>query len=314
MESMPIMPPRSSLAGRISAILIPALAMLTFAHPARSDELPSATITVPAPNATLNPPAALSGGATDDVGVASVELLIKSIATDEFWNGTGFQSDYARVPATLTGPADSPQWSADFDPEVDGRYFLAVFTRDTTGQEGARPVARFTIESGVIDTTAPSVSLDSPEQNATVAAPVTIGGTATDDIGVASVELIVKRIDTGEFWNGSAFQADYARVEAALAGDSAAPSWSYELAGADDGAHFVRVFSRDAAGNDSPGLNGRFTIESGVIDTTAPSVSLDSPEQNATVAAPVTIGGTATDDIAVTSVELIVKRIDTGEF
>ena len=216
--------------------------------------------------------------------------------------------------ATLTGDSAAPSWSYELAGADDGAHFVRVFSRDAAGNDSPGLNGRFTIESGVIDTTAPSVSLDSPEQNATVAAPVTIGGTATDDIGVASVELIVKRIDTGEFWNGSAFQADYARVEAALAGDSAAPSWSYELAGADDGAHFVRVFSRDAAGNDSPGLNGRFTIESGVIDTTAPSVSLDSPEQNATVAAPVTIGGTATDDIAVTSVELIVKRIDTGEF
>ena len=142
------------------------------------------------------------------------------------------------------------------------------------------------------DVTAPSVSVSSPANWSTVAAPVSIEGSASDDVGVTSVVLEIFDRDTSEWWNGSGWQA--ARTSfVALLDDAGALSsgWSYSFDPPSPASqpYWVTVRAFDAAGNPSPYVYRNFTAFAG--DVTAPSVSVSSPANWSTVSSPVSIVG-----------------------
>ena len=87
-----------------------------------------------------------------------------------------------------------------------------------------------TLSGGSGDTTSPSVSIISPSNGATVSGTTTVSASASDNVGVSSVEF---------------------RVDGALkATDSSAPySFSWDTTTSSDGSHTVTANAFDAAGN-----------------------------------------------------------------
>ena len=231
---------------------------------------PAVTIDTPASDATVSGDSVLIGvTAEDDVGVASVEF---------------------RVDGTLIGTDTSFPYFVEWDARkvTNGLHELTVVATDLSGNVGVATVTVNVSNAGV-DTTAPTVSIDSPADGATVSgSSVTISATAKDDVGVASVEF---------------------SVDGTLIGtDTSFPfSIQWDTTTTSNGTHTVIAEATDLSDNDGV-ATVTVTVSNDGVDTTAPTVSIDTPAGGATVSGDsLTIGVTATDDVGVASVEF---RVD----
>ena len=106
----------------------------------------------------------------------------------------------------------------------------------------------------VSDVSAPSVSVTSPANWATVPGPVSIVGSSSDNVGVTSVMLEIYDRESTEWWNGAGWQATRTSFAATLADPGAAVSgWSYSFNPpvASPQPYWVTVRGFDAASNPS---------------------------------------------------------------
>ena len=150
---------------------------------------------------------------------------------------------------------------------------IAVIVGQSTGGSG--------------DTEAPSTSITSPSNGATVSGTATVSASASDNVGVTRVELF---------------------VDGALAStDTSSPySFSWDTTASSNGAHALTSKAYDAAGNSSTSAAINVTVSNTITDTQAPSTSITSPANGATVSAIVTVNASASDNVGVTRVEFYV--------
>jgi poly(hydroxyalkanoate) depolymerase family esterase len=127
------------------------------------------------------------------------------------------------------------------------------------------------------DRTPPTVSLTAPTQGQTVMGMVAVTATATDDVGVASVELVVDG-ETLESFQAGPFTA----------------MWNTSVLA--NGAHTVRAVATDAAGNEGV-AEVTVTVAGAQDDTTAPTVAITAPVAAATVSGSVLVAADAADDL-----------------
>jgi subtilisin family serine protease len=133
------------------------------------------------------------------------------------------------------------------------------------------------------DTTAPSVSISSPTSG-TVRGVVTVNASASDNVGVARVDLYV---------NGSL-----------LATDSVAPySFSWDTTGGPDGTVTLLARGYDAAGNYASSENVSVTVGN---DTVLPTVAIGNPVNGATVSGTVSVTASAADNTKVARLSLLI--------
>jgi len=134
------------------------------------------------------------------------------------------------------------------------------------------------------DTTAPSVSISSPSAGARVSGLLPVNVSASDNVGVARVEL---------YLNNTLF-----------ATDTTAPyGFSVDTLAMADGSLTLMARAFDAAGNATSSANVALTIAN---DTTPPTVVITSPANGATVSGIVTITASATDDQKVSRLSLLI--------
>jgi hypothetical protein len=139
---------------------------------------------------------------------------------------------------------------------------------------------------GASDTQAPTVSITSPQNGASLGGTVNVDVDAQDNVAVAKVE----------------FHLDGSKASE----DASAPyRWTWDTTTAADGAHKLKAVAFDAAGNSAPNEID-VTVSNQGQDKTPPTVSLTSPTNGATVNGMVTIAADATDNKAVASVEFFV--------
>ncbi len=254
---------------------------------------PTSEITLPAHNASVRTPAVISGTTSGSNPIDRVELRIRNTG-GEYWNGSAFQSAWARVSATLSGD----RWSYILD-TGSANEKLTVTSR-AFDSAGAKQISPDYI--GItVDTTAPASSISMPSNRAEVQSPVSISGLASDNFGVDRVELIIRNA-TGSYWNGNAFQSAWSNI----AVDSVNGSWSYQLDTTETSKIQVRSRAFDHAGNKqiSPGYLP-FTLIA--ADTEAPTTTISQPQRNSFNTYPVTFAGSADDNIAIDRVELIIN-------
>jgi len=136
------------------------------------------------------------------------------------------------------------------------------------------------------DTTPPTVSITSPSTGVAVSGTVLVNVTASDNVGVAKVELYV---------NGTLFAAN-----------ATAPyNFSWDSLAVADGACTLRTVAYDAAGNVSQSAQVTVTV-SNVPDTVPPTAVISSPTEGSTVANKATIKASATDNKGVSKIELYI--------
>ncbi len=137
------------------------------------------------------------------------------------------------------------------------------------------------------DTTPPTVTITTPTTaptHATSSSPITIGGSASDNVGVTQVT-----------WANAATNG--------TGGATGTTSWSAVIALA-AGANAITVTARDAAGNTAADtITVTYTPPAG--DSTPPQISIVEPSTGPTFDAPsepVTVSGTASDNVGVVTV------------
>ncbi len=171
-------------------------------------------------------PVVLSGTASDNVEVAGVTVAINNSATGLWWNGTGWGAGVVRVPAVVSGSGTDVTWSYSFDPGITGSFWFAAQATDTSSNVGSQDSSVFYISS---DAVAPSQVIDTPTPGASVTAPVSLSGMASDNVGVASVTVAIHDNATGLWWNGTGWGAVVVRVPASVSGSGLLESWSYSF-------------------------------------------------------------------------------------
>ena len=140
------------------------------------------------------------------------------------------------------------------------------------------------------DTTAPTVSISAPASGATVSGTITVAATASDNVAVASVQ----------------FQVDGSNLGAAV---TAAPySRSLVTTTLANGTHNLTAVAVDTSGNKATSAAVSITVNK-TSDTTPPTVSISAPATGATVSGTITVAATASDNVAVASVQLDRKSV-----
>jgi hypothetical protein len=170
----------------------------------------SVTISAPVDGATIGGTVSVSGTASDPDGVASVALSV---------------DDGPSAPASGT-----TAWTGALDTTTlaNGPHTLKATALDAGGKSSSASVA---VNVQNADSSPPSVSISSPAPGTTLSGTVTVSGTASDNVQVASVAISV---------DGGAYQTAQGNT-----------SWSYTLVTASysNGGHNLSARVTDAAGN-----------------------------------------------------------------
>src|SRR5438876_267011 len=178
--------------------------------------------------------------------------------------------------------------SIDTTTAVNGPHTFAAVARDAAGNRTTSAPVTITVAN---DTTAPTVSITSPANGATVSGTITVSADAADDIGVVGVQF---------FGDGASLGAE----------DATAPySISFNTTGASNGLHTLTAVARDAAGNRTTSAPVTITVAN---DTTAPTVSITSPANGATVSGTVTVTASAADNVGVAGGQFRVDGANVG--
>ena len=152
-------------------------------------------------------------------------------------------------------------------------------------QVAASGVFTLTTTTGA-DTTAPVVVMTGPGNGAQLSGSVSIGATATDNVGVSGVQFLLD----GSPLNAEDTVAPYATV--------------WNTSSAATGSHQLSARARDGAGNVALADPLSVAVNNS-SDTTAPTVTLTAPASGATLAATVAVTATAADSVGVSGVQFL---------
>ena len=233
--------------------------------------VPTVAITSPTTSgiySTTSGTITISGTASDNSGVSTVTWANAA-------NGTS---------GTATG---TTSWSKSGISLVSGANTLTVTASDSAGNKASKTL---TVTYTAADTTAPSVAITSPTATgaySTTSGTINISGTASDNVGVTSVTW-------SNDANGTSGTA------------TGTTSWSISGASLSQGDNTFTVIASDRSGNTAgKTLTVTYTQAYAASDTAAPALAITSPTATgiyATTSGTITISGTASDNVGVTSV------------
>ncbi|KAB0666917.1 DNRLRE domain-containing protein [Oryzomonas japonica] len=221
---------------------------------------PTVSLSSPTASTTVSGTVSVNASASDNVGVTKVEFYVNGVlkATDTAtpyvysWNTAGLAS---------------------------GSYTLQAKAYDAAGNVGQSGVVSVTVAGS--DTTAPTVSVTSPATGSVVSGTVTIAATASDNVGVSSVEF---------YENGALLYA----------ANTAPYNYSWNTTSIANGSYTLSAKAYDASGNIGQSSNVSVTVNNVVADTTAPTVSSFSIPATATSLTVAISSFTASDNVGVT--------------
>ena len=124
------------------------LVSFTVTSSAPDTQAPNPTTNVPSNNQTFSPGLIIMGGnATDNVGVTRVRAAVKNKTTNQWWNGTSWQSTFAWAgDANLGSPGSaSTSWTFSFNATSAASYALQVRADDAAGNFTTNPFVNFTV-------------------------------------------------------------------------------------------------------------------------------------------------------------------------
>ncbi|HEX8834487.1 MAG TPA: Ig-like domain-containing protein, partial [Abditibacteriaceae bacterium] len=216
--------------------------------------------------------ASASGRTADATGVASVKALLFRYSDSLYWNGTAWTSSLAENAVTGT-----TTWSYTMPTLADGRYSLQVVARDWAGN------ARYTAWTPFyIDTTAPSITITTPTQNATYSSLASATGTATDTgPGVAAVRARLQRASDSLYWNGSVWSTT--RTDVLAQGTS---NWTFALPTLSAGRYSIQILANDLVGNTTYSAPVDFSIGNISARTTTSGTTTTTALSYGEIAAP----------------------------
>jgi hypothetical protein len=246
---------------------------VTYALPDTAD--PIITTTSPTSGDTYSTEedsVSLGGSASDNIGVTSVTWI-----NSRGGSGTASGTD---------------SWTISSVSLQEGDNVITVTAHDAAGNSG---VNTLTVTYALPDTADPIITTTSPTSGDTYSNEedsVNLGGSTSDNIGVTSVTWINSRGGSGTA--------------------SGTDNWTISSVSLQEGDNVITVTAHDAAGN--TGVD-TLTVTYALPDTTDPIITTTSPTSEDTYSNEedsVTLGGSASDNIGVTSVTWINSRGGSG--
>jgi hypothetical protein len=228
--------------------------------------------------------AIVGGTAVAIMAVASDNIVVESVQ---------FQVDGNNLGARDKFPPYSINWNTTT--ETNGTHTLTAVARDRAGN--ATTSAPITV---TVDNVAPTgVAVTNPLNGAYVrGTSVTISGTASDNTGVVGVQF--KRDCPG-------FNTCVS-IGSEILAPPYSTNWNTVFPSTPDGTHSLTAVARDAAGN--PTTSAPITV---TVDNTAPTAEIIQPESGEEVSGEIRVGGIASDNIAVASMQFSLNGSDLGE-
>ena len=244
---------------------------LRFVPPTAVDTTPpTISITTPTAGMTVSGAITVNASASDNIGVSSVQFQMDGA-------NVGVQATTAPYSTTLNTAATS-----------NGSHTLRAVAHDEAGN--SRTSSEVTINVAN-DVTPPSVSITAPGNGASVVGTINVNATASDNVGVTSVQ----------------FQVDGANFSAPATAAPYSVPWTTTTA--TNGSHTITAVARDAAGNSRTSIAVTVNIAN---DITPPSVSTTAPANGATVSNTVTVSASASDNVGVASVQFQIDGANLG--
>ena len=216
--------------------------------------LPSVSITSPANNASFVAPATVSIAAT----AADADGTITKV---DFYRGT-----------ILLGTSTVAPYSFTWSSVAAGTYALTAKATDNSGGVTTSAAVNITV-TGIINL-APSVSITSPANNASFVAPATVSIAAT----AADADGTITKVD---FYRGTI-----------LLGTLTVAPYSFTWSSVAAGTYALTAKATDNAGGVTTSTAVNITVTT--VTNKPPTVSITSPTNNASFAAPATISIAAT--------------------
>jgi len=243
----------------------------------------------------------ISGTALADNGINKVEISIKNITDNTYWNGSMWDTFETWVSATGTSnwSYTSPSWTVGKCYLVKSRVTDNLGTLETVGTGNS-----FKFDT---DTVPPSSVIYTPENGRSYNNTLTnINGTATDALsGINRVEISIKDILNTTWWNGSSWVNSEIWLTVGSNKD-----WNYPVPTLIDGkSYLVRSRATDNMNNvETPGIGNSF-----FYDSLPPSSTITYPANNMLFKSFPIISGTATDTgSGVAWVYLLIKNVTDG--
>jgi thermitase len=199
--------------GRVNAA---AAVQTSLSAVAADTQAPSASISAPLANSSVSGMVAVDVVASDNVGVAKVELRV---------NG-------ATVATDMVAPFG---FSWDSSKQANGMNTLAAVAFDAAGNSASSAAVSVNVANSVAaDTSPPSISISTPKAGSVVSGSVSISSSASDNAGAAGIKQTLL-IDGVQVASGTGATLSY--------------SWNTRKASA--GSHIIQALAQDAAGNKS---------------------------------------------------------------
>ena len=201
--------------------------------------------------------AAIAGTASDATsGVARVDILIRRSSDDQYYNGSGWQVAPSWLLATGT-----TSWTYPFTPSDTVTYTISSRATDNAG------LVQTSLGTGTVsfDNTAPTSTVGTNGFYRTVTWTGAITGTASDvGSGVQKVEITLRRINDGLYWNGATWQGGAAWLLA-----TGTTTWSYPFAPTAGMTFEVRSRATDTVDNQqATPATGTFMLDIGLPTST----------------------------------------------
>lgn len=168
----------------------------------------------------------LRGMAEDDFGVRRVRLAVRDATSGDYWDGQQWQAEFRQLDCSLTNPGGQlTQWEHELRlPQPDTSELplqVWVWAYDVSNRWNGFGVSR----QLRVDGEGPEVTLHEPAKLAVVSRPVSIAGTASDNLSVDEVQLVIRDFQTGKYWNGNALLNHWTYVVAPITADG---QWQLE--------------------------------------------------------------------------------------
>jgi len=225
-----------------------------------NDHAPTVALTTPVEGASLGGLVSVLAAATDDIGVTAVQFKV---------DGAIVGSEDTVAPYELL-------W--DTAGASNGSHTVSAVARDAAGHETTTSVVVVVSNDNV----PPTVAFMSPTHSDSVAGMMALVATASDDVGVTSVQFLVDGIAVGAPATGTPYH------------------WLWDTEDEANGSHTLTAIARDAAGHET----STSVVVDVVNDEAPPTLAIVNPPAGP-VSGTVPLLAAATDDVGVVSVEFL---------
>jgi hypothetical protein len=261
------------------------------------------------------PDVTLAGTASDNVGVTSVRVKIKDRSNGLWLQADGSFAAGATWHNAALNNAGAPNvtWSISLT-LPDGRFNPVAEAFDAAGNSRRHAIwSPFEVIDSSADDEAPTVDADHAPGRSFTGPDVTLTGDATDNVGIATVTMTIAD-SAGDFLqtDGSFANAPAELSTTLGAPGSTATTWSIDVTLPND-AYTLKIFGRDAAGNEAIDATADFEVSDDPLDDTPPTApTMDHPAHSTFAGPNVTLTGQAADNVGITSIRVKIKSRDSG--